>query len=182
MALRSTVYKVALQINDMDRHYYAAHSLTIARHPSETDERMMVRVLAFAWHATDTLAFGRGLSADDEAALWEHDLTGAIQMWIDVGLPDERAMRKASGRSDEVVLYAYGRAADVWWNQHGSAFGRIPNLRVFRLAEDLTDTLAGLASRNMDIQCTVQEGELWLTIDGESVHARRETLQEQGRR
>ena len=116
MAQKSTICKAELTIADIDRGYYRDHALTIARHPSETDERMMVRVLAFALHADDVLAFGRGLSADDEPALWRRDLTGAIEQWIDVGLPDERDVRKACGRAQEVSIVAYGgRAVDLWW-------------------------------------------------------------------
>jgi uncharacterized protein YaeQ len=108
MALKSTIHKAELQIADMDRGYYADHAVTIARHPSETDERMMVRLLAYAHGASDRLAFGKGLSDTDEPDLWERDLTGAIERWIDVGLPDERRLAKAAGRSLRVVVYAYG--------------------------------------------------------------------------
>ena len=111
MALKATIFKADLQIADMDRHYYGDHALTIARHPSETDERMMVRLLAFALHAHDMLAFGRGLSADDEPDLWQKDLTGAIDLWIDVGQPDEKRMLKACGRSSRVVVYSTAAAA-----------------------------------------------------------------------
>jgi uncharacterized protein YaeQ len=110
MAIKATVFKADLQIADMDRHYYAGHALTLARHPSETDERMMVRLLAFALFADDALTFGKGMSSDDEPDLWHKDLTGEIKRWIEVGLPDERAIRKACGRGDVVVI-SYGRAA-----------------------------------------------------------------------
>src|ERR1700686_5331137 len=99
MALKSTIFKAELQVSDLDRDHFATHALRIARHPSETDERMMVRVLAFALHADDALEFGRGLSAENEPDLWQRDLTGAIERWIEVGLPDEREVRKASGRA-----------------------------------------------------------------------------------
>src|SRR5262244_3039128 len=112
MALKSTIFKAQLQVSDLDRNHFATHSLTLARHPSETDERMMVRLLAFALNADERLEFGRGLSAEDEA-----DLTGAIDAWIDVGLPDERRLRKAAGRAKQVKVYTYGgRAAELWWN------------------------------------------------------------------
>ena len=90
MALNATTYKVEPAISDMDRGYYATHALTLARHPSETDERMMVRVLAFALHAHEYLEFGQGMTNEDEADLWRKDLTGAIELWIDVGIPDEK--------------------------------------------------------------------------------------------
>ena len=109
MALKATIFKVGLQVADMERGYYGDHALTVARHPSETDERMMLRVLAFALHAGPDLAFGKGLSTDDEPDLWQRDLTGAIALWIDVGQPDEKLLRRACGRAREVVVYAYGR-------------------------------------------------------------------------
>ncbi len=116
MALKSTIFRAELSVADIDRGYYRDHMLTIAQHPSETDERMMVRLLAFALHADDALEFGRGLSTEDEPDLWQRDLTGAIERWIDVGLPDEREVRKACGRAREVRVMAYGgRAVELWW-------------------------------------------------------------------
>src|SRR3981189_3155545 len=118
MALKSTIFKAELAVADIDRGYYGDHSLTIARHPSETDERMMVRLLAFALHHTAALAFGSGLSTEDEPDLVRRDLTGAIEQWIDVGLPDERDVRKAFGRANEVLVYSYGgRAVALWWDK-----------------------------------------------------------------
>jgi uncharacterized protein YaeQ len=169
MALKSTIFKADLQITDMDRNYYQGHSLTIAQHPSETDERMMVRVLAFALFARDGLSFGKGLSSDDEPDLWQKDLTGAIELWIDVGLPDEKEIRKACGRSRQVVVVNYGRTAELWWNQNRSALARLSNLTVIRLPVAGSEALAALASRSMQLQCTIQDGEVWLSGENESV-------------
>src|SRR5512135_3069811 len=131
MALRSTVYRADLTVSDLDRGVYGQHALTLARHPSETEERLMVRLLAFALHADETLAFGRGLSTEDEADLWQIDPTGVIERWIDVGLPDERDIRKACGRAREVVVLAYGaRKVDAWWTDNAEALARLSNLRV----------------------------------------------------
>src|SRR5687768_13263041 len=130
MATGAMIYKADLQIADMDRHYYQNHSLTVARHPSETDERMMVRLLAFTLHADDALAFGRGLSAEDEPDLWKKDLTGAIDLWIDVGQPEERDIRRACGRAKQVVIVCYNRGADVWWVQNRDKLERLRNLTV----------------------------------------------------
>ena len=105
MALKSTIFKASLQVSDMDRSHYGSHFLTLARNPSETDERMMVRLLAFALNASDALVFGNGLSADDEPDLWQKDLTGSIELWLDVGLPDEKLVRKACGRASRVIVY-----------------------------------------------------------------------------
>jgi uncharacterized protein YaeQ len=165
MAVKATVFKAALQIADMDRHYYADHSLTLARHPSETDERLMVRLLAFALYAGDALVFGNGISSDDEPDLWQKDLTGAIDLWIQVGLPDERAIRKASGRADKVVIISYGRAAGIWWNENRDKLQRLNNLTVLNLATETTQALAALASRNMQLQCNIQEGHIMMTSD-----------------
>ena len=163
MALKATIFKAGLQIADMDRSYYHDHALIIARHPSETDERMMVRVLAFALHAHEALAFGKGLSADDEPDLWQKDLTGAIETWIDVGLPDERRVRRACGRAKQVVIHSYGgRVADMWWDQVGGKLERIKNLTVVKLPVASSQGLAKLAQRNMQLQCTIQDGQIWV--------------------
>jgi uncharacterized protein YaeQ len=164
MALKATVFRATLDVADMDRNYYGSHTLTVARHPSETDARMMVRLLAFALHASDTLAFGRGLAAEDEPALWQKDPTGVIQTWIDVGLPDERLLRKASGRAASVVLYAYGgRAVDLWWERNAATLARLSNL-VVRVVDPATvDALGALAERTMSLQCTIQDGQVWFS-------------------
>lgn len=171
MALKSTIYKANVNISDMDRHYYAEHALTLARHPSETDERMMVRLLAFVLNADEALVFGKGLSADDEPDLWRHDLTGVIEEWIEVGLPDERRLRKASGRAQSVKVYCYGRTADIWWQQNARELAKVPRLQVWQLDEACTAALAARAQRTMQWQVTIQDGELWLSDgEGEAVH------------
>ncbi|MDI6746568.1 MAG: YaeQ family protein [Rhodocyclaceae bacterium] len=164
MALKSTIFKVSLSIADMDRPYYGEHTLTLARHPSETDERMMVRLLAFLMFADERLEFGRGLSTDDEPALWLKSYSGEIERWIEVGLPDERVLRKAAGRAAEVVVIIYGgKAADIWWGKESRALARLGNLRVFALDVAQSGALAALVERNMQLQCTIQDGQIWLT-------------------
>jgi uncharacterized protein YaeQ len=171
MALNSTLFKVELSIADVERGYYGNHSLRIARHPSETDERMMVRLLAFALNADDALEFGRGLSSEDEPDLIKRDLTGAIDLWIDVGLPDEREVRKAAGRSREVKVYVYGgRSAALWWTQNEGALARLRNLSVIEIPEAVADAVAALAERNMRIDCTIQDAQVWLAASGETFH------------
>lgn len=165
MAIKSTVFKVTLQIADMDRYYYADHQLTVALHPSETEERMMVRLLAFALYADEALTFAQGISGEDEPDLWQKDLTGAIERWIVVGLPDERAIRKACGRAKQVAIISYGRAADIWWVDNRNKLTRLDNLTVLRLPTETTQALAKLASRTMQLQCTIQEGSLMMTSD-----------------
>lgn len=163
MALTATIFKVSLQIADMDRGYYADHNLTLARHPSETDERMMVRLVAFALHASDTLSFTKGLCADDEPDLWQKGLTGEIELWIDVGLPEERRIRKACNRADQVILYTYGgRGVRNWWERHVNILQRHRNLTVLELPEDATTALVSLVQRTMQLNCNVQDGQLWV--------------------
>ena len=163
MALKATIFKADLQIADMDRNYYHEHALTIARHPSETDERMMVRVLAYALHASEALSFGKGLSADDEPDLWQKDLTGAIEFWIDVGQPDEKRIRRACGRARQVCVYSYGgNGAAIWWDQTGGKLDRTRNLSVMSLPATAGQALAQLARRNMQLNCTIQDGQIWL--------------------
>ncbi len=177
MALKATVFKANLQIADMERHYYQDHALTIAQHPSETDERMMVRLLAFALHAGEYLEFGQGMTDDDEADIWQLDLTGAIELWIDVGTPDERLIRKACGRADQVIVYCYGgRTAEMWFEQNKSLFQRQKNLQIINLPLESTAALAGLTQRTMNLQCTIQDGQVWLSNGEASVQVERETL------
>jgi uncharacterized protein YaeQ len=166
VAQKATIFKATLNIADTDRSYYAEHALTLARHPSETDERMQVRLLAFAAHAHERLQFTRGLSSDDEPDLWQKDLTDAIELWIDVGLPDERRVRKACSRAQQVIIYLYGgRTADMWWQQNSDALARFKNLRVFLLPKTQTDALAALTERTMNLQATIQDGELWISSE-----------------
>ena len=168
MALKSTIYKAELQIADMDRHYYGDHSLTIARHPSETDERMMVRVAAFGLFAHERLEFCKGLSDTDEPDLWQKDLTGQIETWIEAGQPDERRISKASGRSERVIVIAYaGRTADIWWQGVKGKVERLQNVTVWSLADGVAEALGKLAERTMRLQLMVQDGEA--TLGSENV-------------
>ena len=170
MALKATIFKAELHIADMERGYYGDHVLTVARHPSETDERMMVRLLAFALNADESLAFGAGLSTDDEPDLWRKDLTGNIETWIDVGLPDEKRVRKACGRAGQVFVYTYGgRAADLWWQQVSDKLARSNKLTVINLPQAGTQALARLAARNMQLQYTIQDGQVLITDEREAV-------------
>ena len=171
MALKSTIFKAELTVSDLDRRIFATHSLTLARHPSETDERMMVRLLAFALNADEALEFGRGLSNEDEPDLVKKDLTGAIELWIDVGLPDEREIRKAAGRARAVKVYIYGgRTAAMWWAQNETALQRLGNVSVVEIPEAATEALSAGAERSMQIDCTIQEGGLWLSQGEETLH------------
>jgi uncharacterized protein YaeQ len=178
VALKATIFKAELQVSDLDRAHFATHVLTIARHPSENDQRMMVRLLAFALNAHDALEFGRGLSAEDEPDLVQRDLTGAIELWIDVGLPDERDVRKASGRARAVKVYTYGRGASLWWEQNRDALSRLPNLTVVDIPEEAVAALAAMAERNMRLDCTIQEGQLYFSGEAGMYHFEPRVLSE----
>ena len=176
MAIKSTNYKATLQVADMDRHYYADHPLTIARHPSETDERMMIRCLAFALNAGNTVAFGMGLSDADEPDLWQRDLTGAIQLWIEVGQPDEKRILRACGRAARVLVYAYSHSTPLWWKPLAAKLERARNLTVIAIPGPVAAALAKLASRAMDLQCTIHEGEIWMRNEQAAVKVELSTL------
>lgn len=170
MALKATVHKAELQVSDMDRHYYATHALTLAQHPSETDERLMVRLLAFGLFADERLEFGRGISTDDEPDLWRKSLTGEIEQWIELGQPEESRIRKACGRAREVVVIGYsGRGFGLWWEKNAAALGRCGNLTVLELPAGTSESLVALLERGMKLQLIVQEGDVQVMGDGGSV-------------
>ncbi len=171
MATKSTVFKAHLQLADIDHGYYADHALTLARHPSETDERMMVRLAALALNAHQlqsvcngdgTLAFGAGLSDPDEPDVWLRDFTGQTRLWVEVGQPEDKPIMKACAKADQVVVYAFSSAADVWWKGIQTKLTRPHNLAVWRLPTEAAPQLAALAERSMQLQATVLEGVLTL--------------------
>lgn len=168
MALKSSVFRLTLQLADLDRQLYRDFPLTIARHPSETDARMMLRVLAFALHADDQLAFGRGISTDDEPDVWLRALNGTIKTWIELGTPDPDRLRKACGRAERVVLYAYGdRAVPVWLKKHEAVLGRLTRLHILQVADTDMQSLAAAFAPGVTLQCTISEGDALLVCGGE---------------
>jgi len=162
MALKATIFKATLQVSDLDRNYFGSHQLTLARHPSETDERMMLRLLAFALFASERLEFGRGLSDVDSPDLFETDRTGAIVRWIEVGQPDARRVQKACSQALHVVILAYGRQVEAWWERTASALPRDAALTAWSIADESSRALAAMAERNMHISCTVQESLVYI--------------------
>ena len=170
MALKAAVCKAQLQVSDMDRGYYASHALTLAQHPSETVERLMVRLFAFALFADERLQFGRGVSSEDEPDLWQRSLDDRIEHWIDLGQPEESRIRRACGRSDGVTVIGYApRSFDPWWDKQGSALAPLKALQVLCLPPGATDALAALHARAMDLQCLVQDGVVQLIDSQQTV-------------
>jgi len=176
MALKATIFKTEVQVTDMDRNHYQNYSFTIARHPSETDERMMVRLLAFALHADEALLFTKGLSTDDEPDLWQKSLSGEIELWIELGQPDEKRIRKACGRAKQVVIYCYDdRSARVWWQQNKEKLERSKNLTVIGLPASTSVSMAQMVTRNMQLQFTIQDGHIWMADGNEALEIEPET-------
>jgi len=167
MALKSTIFKAEFQITDLDRNYYHDHALTIARHPSENDERMMLRILAFALNARAQLSCTKGLSSEDEPDLWQKNLSNEIELWIDLGQPDEKRIRRACGRAREVIIYSYNvRSSEVWWQKVQKKLERFSNLSIFNVDDATVSALARFSRRTMHLQFTIQDG-VTLISDGE---------------
>ena len=177
MALGATICKAELNVIDMDRHYYQQHSLILAQHPSETDERLMVRLLVFALHASESLSFTKGLSTDDEPDLWQKSLTDDIELWIELGLPSEKRLKKACGRAQQVIVYTYGSgSAEQWWKQMQSPLTRFKNIRVYHINTEITDALAKHVQRAMDVQISLQDGEITWDSDNQNLSFTAEQL------
>ena len=167
MALTASIHKASLQLADMDRNVYGDHAVTIARHPSETDERMMMRVLAFALHVPvdnhhGALEFATSLWDTDEPDLWQKDLTGQITHWLEVGQPDDKRLMKASPRAERVTVYSFASSTPVWWSGIATKITRARNLTVWQVPADQSQALAELAQRTMQLQVTVQDGTVWI--------------------
>lgn len=166
MALSATISKVDLNIIDMDRHYYQQHDLILAQHPSETVERLALRLLAFACHANELLSFTKGLSSDDEPDLWEKSLSDEINVWIELGLPSEKRLKKACGRAKKVIVYAYGAgSATQWWDQMEKPLSRFNNLCINYVTPEISHDLAALLSRKVTAQVTIQDGDITWDAD-----------------
>ncbi len=182
MALKATIYKAALQVADMDRNLYADHQLTMALHPSETEERLMMRLLAFALNvpADDhggALTQARGLAEADEPDLWQHDLTGQLLHWVEVGQPEERRITRACGRANRVTLYGYAASTSVWWAGIQNKLARLTNLALWQVPSPQSLALAAMAQRSMQLQITVQDGTVWFSNGQDSIEVQPLALQ-----
>jgi uncharacterized protein YaeQ len=171
MAQKATIYKVELSVSDMDRHYYETHKLTVAKHPSETDERLMVRIVAFALNAHEHLEMTKGLSTDDEPDIWQKSLSGELDVWVALGLPSEKVVRQSCGKAGKVIIYSYGgRTAEMWWDKIKNSTTRFDNLQVINFSETDTDALAQLASRAMKLQVNIQDGDVMVSVNDSVVY------------
>jgi uncharacterized protein YaeQ len=170
MAQKSTIFKAQINIADMDRHHYQDYNLTIARHPSETDQRMMLRIVCFALFAHVNLEFTRGLSTDDEPDLWQTALSGEIEHWIDLGQPDEKRIRRACGRAQKVTVVCYsGNGAAIWFDKFKGGLARFKNLTVINIDNDQSTELTELVERNMALQITIEDQSLCINTDSRNL-------------
>ena len=177
MALKATIYKATINIADMDREYYDTINLTIAQHPSETDQRMMVRLIAFILNAHQDLQFGKGLSDEDEAVIWQINYSSVIDLWIELGQIDSKRIKKACSRSKAVKLYCYGSSVDTWWSLNHSKMKSFEHLTVEQFSQETTDALVKLVGRGMEFQCSIQDGQLWLTSGEDTLLIETQKLQ-----
>ncbi|SFD74255.1 YaeQ family protein [Pseudoalteromonas denitrificans] len=170
MALKATILKVKLSLSDMDRHVYQDFSFTVAQHPSETDQRLMIRILAFALNACEGLEFTKGLCEEDEPELWHVNYSEEIELWIDLGLPDEKRVKKACNRAKKVRLYTYGEGAqETWWQKNSQKLNKMNVLEVFSLPFEATQQLATMISRGMQLSVTIQDGQVWFSDESHSI-------------
>ena len=171
MAQNAIIYKIELSISDMDRHYYEIHKLTVAKHPSETDERLMVRIVAFALNAHEHLEMTKGLSTDDEPDIWQKSLSDEIDVWVALGLPSEKVLRQSCNKAARVIVYPYGgKTAEIWWDKVRNGTTRFDNLQVINFSEADTSALATLARRAMKLQVNIQDGEVMVSVDESVVY------------
>ena len=176
MAQNATIYKVELSVSDMDRHYYETHKLTIAKHPSETDERLMVRIVAFALNAHEHLEMTKGLSTDDEPDIWQKNLRGEIDLWVALGLPSEKVIRQSCSKAGKVIVYPYGgRVAEMWWDKVRNGTTRFDNLQVISFTKAYTAALARLANRAMKLQINIHDGAVMVSVDESIVYVTPDT-------
>ena len=176
MALKATIYKANIELADMDRNYYDSIQLTIAQHPSETDQRLMVRLICYVLNAHRDLQFGKGVSDEDEAAIWQINYSDEIALWIELGQLDEKRLKKASNKAEKVKLYCYGSSAATWWSQSQLALSKYPKLSIEQFDTSITDALVKLLDRTMEFQCSIQDGQLWLSCGDESLLIETQTL------
>ncbi len=164
MALKAIIYKISINIADMDRHYYADQQLTVARHPSETELRLMLRILAWGCYADPQLIFTKGLSSEGEPDIWLKNDQGLVSQWIELGLPDEKRMKKACSQAEKVILFCYSaRAAHVWWQQQQPKLAHLPNLTIWFIDDEQLGQLSAMAAKSMQLQLTLQGGTIWLS-------------------
>ena len=164
MAIKPTIYKLTISLSDLNRENYDALSLTIARHPSETMERMMVRVLAFCLNFQEQLVLCKGLSDTEEPDIWAHSLDGNLELWIDVGEPSPERIKKASRIAKAVRIYSFNSKAPTWWQQNESQFSSL-DVSVYRFEWKQVQSLATIIDRGVDLSVTVSDNSIYIASE-----------------
>ena len=164
MALKPTIFKFKISLSDLNRNYYDTLNLTVAQHPSETPERMMVRVLAFCINAQEHLAFTQGLSAVDEPDIWAHSLDGQLALWIDVGEPAVDRIKKATRLAQAVKVYSFNTKSNAWWAQNGDQFNKF-EVDVYQFEWEKIEALALLLQRTMELSITISGDSAYIAAE-----------------
>jgi uncharacterized protein YaeQ len=162
MALKPTIYKAQVELADSDRNCFETLSLTLAKHPSETQERMAVRLLAYCLNSARGLDFTKGISTADEPDLWQHSDSGEITHWIEVGQPEEPRLRKACGRARKVSVYAFAKSVATWWKLNGEAIAGLPRLQVWQFDWTEVEAVAAMLERTMQLNISIVGGMIYL--------------------
>lgn len=177
MAIKSTIFKVALSVADVTRNYYEDHAFTVARHPSETDLRLLVRLMAFALNAHEHLQLTKGLASADEPDLWQLSLTGEIEHWIELGQPVEKRLRQSCGKASRVSVYNYQKSAShMWFEAIKADVERFAHLGIYRLTMDSEADVEKMMDRSMRLNCLIDDDRISLSDDSRSVAALLTTL------
>jgi len=181
MALKATIHKASVSFSDLDRNVYADHEITIARHPSETAERMMVRLLAWVLNTPEnndhgTLEFGKDMFEPEGPSLVQNDLTGLRMHEIEIGQPEEKRLVRACGRSKQVTVYGFSHTTTAWWAGVAEKLAKVRNLTVWHFPSEQTQSLAALVDRTLTLQITVQDGVITVDAGGKSVEIAAERL------
>lgn len=177
MAIKPTIYKLTVSLSDLNRDIYDSLNLTIARHPSETLERMMVRVLAFCLNAREQLVLCKGLSDTEEPDIWAHSLDGNLELWIDVGEPSPERIKKASRIARQVRIYGFNSKAPTWWQQNEKQLGDL-NANVYRFLWEQVQALAAIVDRGMDLSITISGDSIYVASEMGECELVLEPLQE----
>ncbi|WP_394175359.1 YaeQ family protein [Thalassotalea litorea] len=169
MAQKSTIYKASMQVTDLNRDLYPSFQLTIARHPSETERRFMLRLLAFAHQYHEQLELCKGISSDDEPDIWIKNLHEDIELWVELGQLDEKRLKKASNRAQQVAVYCYGSASDIWWQKIQHKASQFSNLTVWQVNEEQSNALTPLLQRTMELQFTIDGSQIWVSDENAAI-------------
>lgn len=168
MALPSTIYKATIQLADIDRGIYETLQATVARHPSETEERLVARLLAYVLFFDPELAFTKGISAVDEPDLWLKGPDDRVLLWVEVGIPESDRIMKASRHTEQVALVACGKTFANWEQQHLPKLMGISNLTLIHFDQSFINRLTAKLDRSINWEVTINDGNMYLNVGDET--------------